>query len=135
MDQVDMYLDPAAYLEIARICQNATVELKKINGATMVLMPQPISESMVTKTAERGDTPLNVRKRKQLWFCINMGWNFATDDEKIGTVSMDTLQQIDAYTKEKILFDPFVFLNDAYFTQNPFEGYGTNVKQKLKATA
>jgi hypothetical protein len=64
-----------------------------------------------------------------------MGWNFASDDAKIGTVLMETIDEIEAYTKSKKLFDPFVFLNDAYFTQKPFEGSGKNVQSRLRSIA
>jgi len=60
------YLDKEAYIEVAKICQRATTKLAAINGGTMVLLPQPISKSMVTESNARGGGPMKVQNREQL---------------------------------------------------------------------
>jgi hypothetical protein len=67
------YLDENAYVEVGKICQKATAKLSGVNGGTMVLMPQPISRSMIAKSAARGgSSPLNVRNREQLCKIIGL---------------------------------------------------------------
>lgn len=48
---------------------------------------------------------------------------------------MDTINQIDVLTKQKGLYDKFVFLNDAYYSQEVFASYGAGVFQALQSAA
>ncbi|KAF2473017.1 bifunctional solanapyrone synthase [Lindgomyces ingoldianus] len=127
------FLDNETYVDAARISQIAAERLSTVNGGTMVLMPQPISKSMIKASRERGENPMIPQDREQMWFCINIGWNFKSDDEAVGSILMDTLDQIDGITKERNLYDPFIFLNDAYHSQNVFRSYGVETLNKMQA--
>jgi len=61
-----------------------------------------------------------------------MGWNLESDDAKIGIVLTETLLEIETYTKSKRLYDPFLFVNDAYLSQNPLRSYGAQNFRKLQ---
>jgi hypothetical protein len=54
------------YVDAGQIAQEATKKLAGINGATLVLMPQPISRSMVQASQASGETPLKVTDREQM---------------------------------------------------------------------
>jgi hypothetical protein len=54
------------YVEAGKIAQEATKKLSDINGATLVLMPQPISRSMVPASHTSGETPVAVTDREQM---------------------------------------------------------------------
>jgi hypothetical protein len=129
-----VYLDENTYVDVARIAQNATTDLATINGGTMVLMPQPISTSMISESTAQSTSPmvLGLNATAQLWLCINMGWNFESDDAKIGQILMDTIHKIDDLTKLRGLYHQFVFLNDAYSSQSPIRSYGMNTFRRLK---
>ncbi|KAF1843187.1 bifunctional solanapyrone synthase [Cucurbitaria berberidis CBS 394.84] len=129
------YLDNDTYLDAAKIAQEATKQLSNINGATLVLMPQPISRSMMQASHASGETPFAVTDREQMWFCINFGWNFASDDEAVGKILMHTLHTIDVLTKQRGLYDPFIFSNDAYRTQDPLRSYGMNTLRRMRGVA
>jgi hypothetical protein len=43
----NLYLDKKTYVDVARICKEETTYLAGVNGATMVLLPQPISRTMI----------------------------------------------------------------------------------------
>lgn len=60
------YLDSKTYKDAAKIAQDATQKLSNINGATMVLMPQPVSRSMVQASRARGESPFAVTDREQM---------------------------------------------------------------------
>lgn len=126
-------LDSDTYVDVARIAQNATANLATINGGSMVLMPQPISSSMITESTSRGANPMtvNLKNTAQMWLCINMGWNLESDDSRIGEIMMDTLSRIETLTKSRSLYHEFVFLNDAYMDQDPLRSYGLNTYRKL----
>lgn len=129
------YLDDEMYVDAGKIAQEATKKLAGINGATLVLMPQPISRSMVQASHKSGETPFAVTDREQMWFCINFGWVFASDDAAVGKILMDTLRAIDVVTKQRGLYDSFIFPNDAYSTQDPLRSYGMNTLRRMRGVA
>lgn len=69
-----MFLDTTAYVEVARIASNASAELKKINGGTMLLIPQMISKSMIAESIARGGSPMTagLQDREQLCKSLNI---------------------------------------------------------------
>ena len=75
---------------------------------------------------------VNLKNTAQMWLCINIGWNLESDDDRIGDLMMDTLSRIETLTKSRGLYHEFIFLNDAYFTQDPLRSYGMNTYRKLK---
>jgi hypothetical protein len=129
-----LLLDNATYVDVAKITQEQSTQLSVLNGGSMVLMPQPISVSMIEESKSRGMSPMtkNLVKKPQMWFCINMGWNLESDDVRVGEILMETLKRIEELTKKRGLYHEFVFLNDAYATQDPFRSFGTNVYRKLE---
>ena len=48
---------------------------------------------------------------------------------------MDTLGAIDTLTKQRGLYDSFIFPNDAFRTQNPLRSYGMNTLRKMRGVA
>lgn len=66
-------------------------------------------------------------------FTINIGWNFPSDDAKVYSVLHKALDKIEAITKARSLYDPFIFLNDAYSTQPVLRSYGATHFQQLNA--
>lgn len=67
-----------------------------------------------------------------MWFSINIGWVQADDDAKVASALADIMGRIEALTKERGLYHPFVFANDASETQRPLQSYGTDVLDKLR---
>lgn len=127
-------LDNSTYVDVARVAYNATANLATINGGTMVLMPQPISVSMIVESKSRGASPMtsNLSHHAQMWLGINMGWNMESDDARIRNILMNTISDIENLTKSRGLYQQFVFLNDAHDSQDPLRSYGPNTYQDLK---
>lgn len=48
---------------------------------------------------------------------------------------MDTLRAIDVVTKQRGLYDSFIFPNDAYSTQDPLRSYGMNTLRRMRGVA
>jgi hypothetical protein len=65
------YLDEVTNVDVGRIAQNASALLSSINGGSMVLMPEPISQSMVTESTSRGASPMvsSLNATAQMWLC------------------------------------------------------------------
>ena len=61
-----IYLDNATYVDVGRICAEDAKQMADINGGSYVLMPQPISESMIFASEQAGDSLLGLRLRSQL---------------------------------------------------------------------
>jgi hypothetical protein len=61
------YLDNSTYVEVARLCQNISLtdDFQAIPGATMVLVPQPISRAMVQQSQASGIQSMNLQDREQ----------------------------------------------------------------------
>ncbi len=68
-------------------------------------------------------------------FTINIGWNFQSDDAVVYSVLKKALEKIEALTKERGVYDPFIFLNDAYATQPVLRSYGATNLQRLNAVS
>lgn len=64
-----------------------------------------------------------------------MGWNLESDDEAVGNILMETLDTIDMMTKQRGLYDRFIFPNDAYDRQDPLRSFGTNTFRKMRGIA
>lgn len=126
--------DEDVYVEVARICQNATSGLSTVQGGTFGLFPQPISRSMITESRKRGENPMakHLDERPQMWFNIDLGWTFEQDDQRVGDLLMDTLAKIEVLTKARKVYHPFIFANDAFDRQKPYQSYGDDVYARLK---
>ena len=70
-----MSVDNIAYLEAARICQDETKGITNINGATIVLLPQPISMSMISASQDTGGNAIGLRPRQQLCESTQPFWH------------------------------------------------------------
>ena len=61
-----MYLDSPTYVEAAQICRNQSTKLQNITNGTLVLLPQPISKSMIAAASSTGSNPMNITPREQM---------------------------------------------------------------------
>nr|D7UQ40.1 RecName: Full=Bifunctional solanapyrone synthase; AltName: Full=FAD-dependent monooxygenase sol5; AltName: Full=Prosolanapyrone-II oxidase; AltName: Full=Prosolanapyrone-III cycloisomerase; AltName: Full=Solanapyrone biosynthesis protein 5; Flags: Precursor [Alternaria solani]BAJ09785.1 oxidase/Diels-Alderase [Alternaria solani] len=131
----DLLYDKEAYLEIERICHKYIPRMRKLEGGDIMLMPQPISVSMVGEARARGSDPMGVADQPQLWFVVSSGWNLAQDDAEAESIMLDALAEVEEYTKSRALHLPFYFLNDAFSTQMPLQSYGAVTYGKLQAAS
>ena len=60
------YLDNTTYIDVAHLCANLTRTKFESAGATVVLVPQPISKSMVEQSIARGESPMGLAAKEQL---------------------------------------------------------------------
>ncbi|KAI4157169.1 MAG: hypothetical protein LQ342_008498 [Letrouitia transgressa] len=130
-----MYLDSTTYVDAAQICQNQTTRLQGIMNGTIVLLPQPISESMIAVASSTGGNPMGITPRGQMWFSLNIGWALPSDDPKIPPILAETTALIEDLTKRRGVYDRFTFLNDASSTQSVFQNYGEMNLEKLQRVA
>lgn len=61
-----LYYDEAAYQGLLNIVYSAQDEIKKMQGGTLLLTPQPISRSMVQKSRALGRDPMNIQDKAQM---------------------------------------------------------------------
>ncbi|KAG6991367.1 bifunctional solanapyrone synthase [Physcia stellaris] len=130
-----MYLDSPTYIEAATICQNQSAKLQSIANGTLVLLPQPISKSMITAASSTGGNPMGITPKEQMWLSLNLGWTKQSDDDKVPNIMDETIALIENLTETRGVYDPFKFLNDASPTQPVFHSYGERNLEKLKTAA
>ncbi|KAI1318723.1 bifunctional solanapyrone synthase [Xylariaceae sp. FL0255] len=128
-----MYLDKETYVGVTEIVKNKSVEMGNITGGDLLILPQPISLTMLNSSAMHGTSPFQLRHRPQLWFALTVGWSLKKDDNTVEKILLDTLDSIENYTKSREQYDPFQFVNDAYDTQTPLENYGEETYARLQA--
>lgn len=128
----NIYLDNSTYVDVANACAEFAAHMSIINGGTFALMPQPISANMIDASKATGGNALGLKPRPQLWFTVNIGWNNAADDAKAVSIATASVAKIEAITKSRGLYDPFVFLNDAGASQKVIHSYGSASFAKMK---
>ncbi|KAE8151805.1 bifunctional solanapyrone synthase [Aspergillus avenaceus] len=128
-------LDNQTYVDTIDIVSQSNAAIKQITGGSLVIMAQPISKSMVDASRAIGGDPMNVTPAAQMWFTLNIGWSLAADDEKVYQILTDAMARVEEYTKAHQVHDPFIFLNDAFSSQNPFAGYGEESYSRLRAAS
>ncbi|MCJ1377216.1 hypothetical protein MMC17_000308 [Xylographa soralifera] len=131
----NLWLDNVTYVDILNICQEQGTKLAGVNGGTLVIIPQPISKTMVDASQNTGGNPLGLRSRAQLWMNLSFGWNLASDDETVFALIVDLIARIEAVTKARNLYDPYIFLNDAWKEQDVMRHYGDDNFAKLKSVS
>jgi len=127
----NIYLDNTTYVDAANACKEFADQMSTINGGTYALMPQPISTSMIDASKSTGGNAMGLKSRPQLWFTVNIGWNYAADDAKAIAIAAATMAKIESITKSRGLYDPFIFLNDAAAAQKAIRSYGPENFSKM----
>ncbi|KAL9012925.1 MAG: hypothetical protein Q9173_002346 [Seirophora scorigena] len=128
----NLYLDNSTtYRDVMRLCAQQGEKMKQVNGGTQVLIPQPISKSMIDVAQHTGGRPQGLKPRAQLWMNMSWGWNLAKDDAYVYALIKETYKKVDQLTKSRGLYDPYVFLNDAFPDQKVLRSYGEDNFQRL----
>ncbi|KAF2233370.1 FAD-binding domain-containing protein [Viridothelium virens] len=130
-----LYLDEQAYVDLGHISTNESLKVRGIEGGSYVLMPQPISTSMITPSQKTGGNALGLTPRPQMWFSLNIGYELASDDDKVNKIMEESIAELETLTKARGLYDEFIFLNDAAPSQSPIRGYGADNYKKLEAVS
>ena len=130
----NLYLDDSqTYRDVINLCAQQGEKMKQVNGGTQVIIPQPISKTMVDAALTTGGRPQTLVSRPQLWMNMSWGWNLASDDAFVYKLIQETYEMVIDLTKKRGLWDPYIFLNDAFMTQKVLRSYGTNSFAKMKA--
>ncbi|KAL8804031.1 MAG: hypothetical protein Q9182_002822 [Xanthomendoza sp. 2 TL-2023] len=128
-----LYLDNSTiYRDVLRLCAKQGEKLKRVNGGTQVLIPQPISKTMVDFAQTSGGRPQTLQSRAQLWMNMSWGWNLAKDDAYVYALIKETYEMVDKLTKSRSLYDPYIFLNDAAPEQKVLRSYGKESFERMK---
>ena len=132
----NFYLDDShTYRDVINLCAQQGEKMKRVNGGTQVLIPQPISKTMVDAALTTGGRPQTLVSRPQLWMNMSWGWNLASDDAYVYNLIQETYEMVIDLTKKRGLWDPYIFLNDAFETQKVLRSYGTDSFEKMKAVS
>lgn len=132
----NLYLDDSeTYRDVIKLCAQQGEKMKQVNGGTQVLIPQPISKTMVDAALTTGGRPQTLVSRAQLWMNMSWGWNLASDDAYVYNLIQQTYEMVISLTKQRGLWDPYIFLNDAFMTQKVLSSYGADSFAKMKAVS
>lgn len=132
----NFYLDDSeTYRDVINLCAQQGEKMKQVNGGTQVLIPQPISKTMIDAASTTGGRPQTLVSRAQLWMNMSWGWNLASDDAYVYNLIQETYEMVINLTKQRGLWDPYIFLNDAFMTQKVLSSYGADSFAKMKAVS
>lgn len=63
---------------------------------------------------------------------MSWGWNLAKDDQYVWNLIQETTELVEKLTKQRGVYDPYLFLNDAYPSQKVLQSYGAENFALLK---
>ena len=66
---------------------------------------------------------------------MSWGWNLASNDAYVYKLIQETYEMVIDSTKQRGLWDPYIFLNDAFMTQNVLRSCGAHSFAKMKAVS
>jgi len=122
--------DEATYLEMMKVWEEGVSQLSGVPGilSQFLIQPQPVTNG----TNSLGLTPGD---RLSVLGLVTMGWDNAADDNTVQKgVQAIVDQHIDILRKKK-LYEPFLYLNYADNSQDPFASYGKENKARLQAVS
>ncbi|ROW09244.1 hypothetical protein VPNG_05899 [Cytospora leucostoma] len=128
--------DNDLYEQILEIVTTAP-ELANITALTsgsLAIGLQPISESAVLaarKRSNRGNA-LGLETVNQTWFVLDTGWYSAKDDTIAHKSTSAIHDKIRAAAVQKSLDLPYIFMNDASYSQQVIASYGSDNVEMLR---
>jgi hypothetical protein len=122
--------DAATYLELMNVWEEGISKLSAVPGilSQFLIQPQPVTNG----TNSLGLTPGD---RLSVLGLVTMGWDNAADDD---TVQQGVQAIVDKHIdilRKKNLYEPFLYLNYADNSQDPFTSYGKANKARLQAVS
>ncbi|KAL8664740.1 MAG: hypothetical protein Q9168_007844 [Polycauliona sp. 1 TL-2023] len=124
--------DSHTYRDVMRLVATQGQKMKSVNGGTCVIIPQPISKTMVDYSPSR---PQSLRSQAQLWMNMSWGWNLAKDDAYVYALIKETYEMVNALTQKRGLYDPYIFLNDALPGQKVLRSYGAESFARMQSVS
>ncbi|KAI1325886.1 hypothetical protein F5Y16DRAFT_411184 [Xylariaceae sp. FL0255] len=100
-------------------------ELASVKGLQLVLSPQPISKSFLEAARASGGDPMDVEPGNgKMLPLIGSSWDNEADDATVYEFSQRFIAALERDGKAMGVYYPFVYLNDAYTSEKPFDLYG-----------
>ena len=65
---------------------------------------------------------------------VNIGWASESDDAVVGQILEDAVAAVDEFAKQRGIFDPFRFINDAAPWQQPLQSHGASFQRLQSAS-
>lgn len=66
---------------------------------------------------------------------MSWGWNLVSDDAYVYNLIQETYEMVISLAKQRGVWDPYIFLNDAFMTQKVMSSYGADSFAKMKAVS
>lgn len=77
--------------------------------------------------------PASLRRPRAVRVLVEIGYNLAEDDAEARRIFEKIVSKLYNYAKYRRLYDPFIFLNDAAYFQDPLHSYGQGNLRSTKA--
>ena len=108
--------------------------VRSVRGLTYAIVFQPISK----QTMRKGDPNalgLASRDSPLVILLMTVSWTKAEDDAFMEKETRGIIDKVDTFAKSKGTDDPYRYLNYAASSQDPFSGYGEEMKTFLIETS
>ncbi|CAF9942331.1 hypothetical protein IMSHALPRED_003621 [Imshaugia aleurites] len=128
-------VDVDLYTEMYYHGRDKSNALKKETGAGLLLVYQQISKEAVTKGQEMGHNALGMAAQTQSWFTATATWQDDAHDEAMHKAIDSMGDEIAQMAASKGLSRPQLFPNDATYSQNPMESFGSENLEKMRAVS
>lgn len=141
------------------IWRQKALAVREVTGADQIFALQAVPKSMVEAGIAKGGNPMSMQCENQQCKSTQrpsssvlslgvtsahtrtVGWTTLADwaDEKddalVRSVALETCAEFERQSKERGLYLPFIFMNDASVDQNPLASYGEPSLRRLKDIA
>ncbi|KAI8627394.1 FAD-binding domain-containing protein [Xylariaceae sp. FL1651] len=102
-------------------------QLTSVQEISLVLSIQPLTKVWLQVSKQKGGNLMGLDPEVDGGhFAIMLipSWKDPRDDDRVMAFTRGAAAEIETLTRKLGLFNPFVYLNDASWTQKPFESYG-----------
>ncbi|KAI1145859.1 FAD-binding domain-containing protein [Nemania diffusa] len=129
--RIDADLNKSVY----SIWRQKALAVREVTGADQIFALQAVPKSMVEAGIAKGGNPMSMQCENQQWWTTLADWADEKDDALVRSVALETCAEFERQSKERGLYLPFIFMNDASVDQNPLASYGEPSLRRLKDIA
>ncbi|KAH9887171.1 putative FAD-binding oxidoreductase [Xylariomycetidae sp. FL2044] len=114
------------YSSVKEIFANSALvdEMRGLTAGTGIFTLQGVTGNAVKQGNLRGGNALGLEPVPQTWFHTDIGWWFPEDDAKAHSTIRGLTEQVETASRERGLYLPYLFMNDASIDQQVIRHYG-----------
>ncbi|KAI4865259.1 FAD-binding domain-containing protein [Hypoxylon rubiginosum] len=129
---VSSKVDAQLYKDVYNFWLKRAQGAREAVGANQTFVLQHVPSNIAAQGDAKGGNPLGIPHETHQWWTTLVDWAEEKDDEVARSVVIDTVDQWEKLGRERGLYLPFLYMNDAAREQNPIVRYGEENVKRLK---